>query len=366
MSQERPPSQVGSERLRSDPKREARIVTTQRTRITSREIAQITGFSQTTVSRALRGDIRVAEETSVRVLEAARRLGYAPNAAARALNTGRTGTIALVIADFTNPFYPELVEQLHDELTRAGFRMVLLNERTDMRGDAGLRPLLQGQAADGVLFASATQGPHATGLLASAQVPVVLLNRDVEGPEVDSVVADNEGGAARAAELLADLGHTRIGAIVGPHNASTARARLDGFRNGLAGRGLELEERLIRSDEFSHQSGYQGAIDLLTGESPPTAIFCGNDAIAFGVLDAARRLSIPVPDALSVIGFDDVAMAGWEAFSLTTVRQPLAQMAKEAARILIDRIEGGADTPAVGRRVFPTHLVQRATTGRCR
>jgi LacI family transcriptional regulator len=331
-------------------------------RITSRQIAQVAGVSQSTVSRALRGDATVAEETSLRIRAAAARLGYVPNTAARALISGRVGTIAVVIADFANPFYSELVEALHDELTRSGFRMVLLNERTESRGDAGLVPLLRGQAADGMLCASATLGPRTTELLRSAHVPVVLLNRSVETREFDTVVADNEGGAALAAAHLAQLGHVRVGVIGGPENTSTARGRLVGFRHGLRQAGLEVDPHLVRSNEFSHQSGYHGALELLTQDDPPTAIFCGNDLIAFGVLDAARRLGVRVPERLSVVGFDDIAMAGWEAFALTTVRQPLTHMAREAVRILVDTVEtGGTARPRF--QVFPTHLVQRATTG---
>jgi LacI family transcriptional regulator len=330
-------------------------------RITSREIAQAAGVSQSTVSRALRGDGTVAEDTSLRVRDAARRLGYVPNTAARALISGRVGTIAVVIADFANPFYSELVQVLHDELTRGGFRMVLLNERTESRGDAGLTPLLRGQAADGMLCASATLGPRTPELLRSAHVPVVLLNRSVEGREFDTVVADNEGGAALAAAHLAQLGHRRVGVIGGPENTSTARTRLAGFERGLREAGLELDPRLVRSYEFSHQSGYHGALELLSRDDPPTAIFCANDLIAFGALDAARRLGVPVPGRLSVVGFDDIAMAGWEAFALTTIRQPLAQMAREAVHVLVDTVESSA-TARPRFQVFPTHLVQRATT----
>jgi LacI family transcriptional regulator len=333
-----------------------------RTRITSRQIAQVAGVSQSTVSRALRGDESVARATSLRVRDTAERLGYVPNVAARALISGRVGTIALVIADFANPFYSELVELLHDELTRNGFRMVLLNERTESRGDAGLMPLLRGQAADGMLCASATLGPRTIELLLSADIPVVLLNRYVEGAELDTVVADNEGGAALAAAHLVGHGHTRIGAIMGPENTSTARSRLAGFRVALQRVGLQLEPELLRSSEFSHQNGYHGAIELLKREDPPTAIFCGNDLIAFGALDAARRLGVAVPARLSIIGFDDIAMSGWEAFALTTIRQPLARMAREAVRMLIDSIDAREDA-SPRFQVFPTHLVQRATTG---
>ena len=149
--------------------------------------------------------------------------------------------------------------------------------------------------------------------------------------------------------------------IGGPANASTARDRALGFARGLARAGLEVAPEHRRAGEFTHQSGYQWCLDLLREPSPPTAIFAANDVIAFGVLDAAKRMGVRVPEDLSVIGYDDIEMAGWELFGLTTVRQPLAQMAKAAARMLIERIEGRVvREPA--RLVFPANLVRRQTT----
>lgn len=329
---------------------------------TSHDIAREAGVSQSTVSRTLRRDPRVDPVTAQRVMEVAKRLGYAPNASARSLVTRRTRTVAVVVADITNPFYPQLVEALHEQLGRAGYRMILFNERTDVRGDTGLDMLLQGGGADGAVFLSVTIGGGIADLLHASPVPTVLLNRDADGAAVDRVMADHLGGASQVGRLLLSLGHRRIGFIGGPANTSTSRDREAGLADVLEGAGVPLDPQLRRGGEFSHQSGFQWAMELLGAERPPTAIFCANDVIAFGAIDAARRLQIDVPGQLSIVGFDDIPMAGWDSFSLTTVRQPLGDMARQAARVLIDRIEDAVDSEPT-RIVFPTHLVQRTTTG---
>jgi len=329
---------------------------------TSHDIARRVGISQSTVSRALRGDPRVAAATRRRVEEAARELQYVPNAAARSLITSRTNTIALVLADITNPFYPELVDVLHDELGLSGFRTVLLNDHSEGAGGSELTDRLSSGAVDGIVFLSSMLSSPVPRLVAGRGLPIILLNRELDEPEADVVVSDNYGGGALAAESLLKLGHRRLGLIAGPANTSTGRDREAGFRAALTRQGVQFDEGLRRESGYSHQGGYQAGIELLMGErDAPTAIFCGNDVIAFGALDAARRLSVRVPEQLSVIGFDDIAMAGWEVFSLTTIRQPLAQMGKAAARMLIERINSSEPlTPR--RQVFPAGLVARATT----
>jgi LacI family transcriptional regulator len=328
---------------------------------TSHDIAREVGVSQSTVSRALRRDPRVDPMTAERVIDAARRLGYTPNASARSLVTTRTRTVAVAVSDITNPFYPQLVETLHEQLGRHGYRMVLFNERTDPRGDDALDRFLTGGGADGAVFLSVTMDRAVSDMLDAMPVPIVLLNRDAPAATVDRVLADHLGGAEQVAEHLVELGHRALGFIAGPANTSTSHDREAGLTAVLGRHGLELDPRRVRRGEFSYQAGFQGATELLSRGPRPTAIFCANDVIAFGALDAARRLRIGVPCEVSIAGFDDIAMAGWDAFSLTTVRQPLLEMARDAARLLIGRIEGD-HTGEPAHLVFPTHLIRRSTT----
>lgn len=328
--------------------------------VTSKDIARALAISQSTVSRALRGDPRVAPGTIARVLEAAERMGYTPNLAARSLITRRTSTVGVVVSDITNPFYPELVEILHNEFALSGFRTILLNERTDARLERYVAELVGGRAVDGLVYASAMVDVPLVGT-ATERLPVVQLNRASDTADVDTVVSDNLGGGRLAAEVLVARGHRRIALVCGPANTSTAREREAGFVERSTTMGVPLDPHLRRVGQFSHQSGYHWGLELLALDPRPTAVFAANDVVAFGVLDAARRLGVRVPEDLSVIGFDDIDMARWEGFSLTTVRQPLAEMARSAARLLLDRIAARDPGPPARRRVYPVEVVHRDT-----
>lgn len=327
--------------------------------ITSKDIASELGVSQSTVSRALRGDPRVAATTTARVLDAARRLNYTPNLAARSLITRRTRTVGVVVSDITNPFYPELLEILHNEFALASYRTILLNERTDAHLEQHVAELVNGGAVDGLVYVSAVLGTPLPGRGVSGR-PVVLLNREVDSDTMDVVVSDNRSGGRAVAEAIVKLGHRRIALIAGPENTSTSRDRELGFMEQLKASGVPFDEQLRRVGQFSHRSGYQWSLDLLGGGARPTAVFAANDVIAFGALDAARRVGIRVPEELSIVGFDDIDMASWEGFSLTTARQPLAEMARAAANLLMERIASGDGLPP-RRRVFPVELVYRDT-----
>ena len=330
--------------------------------VTSRDVAREVGVSQSTVSRALRGDPRVATATQVLVSDAAKRLNYIPNAAARSLITARTQTIGVIVSSIANPFYPQLVEILHDELELFGYRMVLIHERPSSRNGEDVIPQLRGREVDGLVLTSATLDSGTADWFSDRGVPVVLLNRDIDGAQVDRVLSDNQLGGSLAAEMLVRLGHKRIGMISGPASASTCRDRDSGFLEGLAQLGISIGERFRCRGQYTYVSGHQWCRDLLSLPEPPTALFCSNDAIAFGALDAARRLRVSVPGSLSIVGYDNIEMAAWAAFDLSTVSQPLIEMCKTAAGLLVRRIESDGQTQPQ-THIFPASVVARGTTG---
>jgi len=306
----------------------------------------------------------VRETTRHRVDEAARRLGYVPNSQASGLASRSTRTVGVVVSDLTNPFFPYLLTPIHDELELMGYRIVLFAERTDIpTGEGALNRLLD-RSIDGVLVTTATLGSRFADTLRQRGVPLVLLNRYIDGLDVDRVVSDNHGGALVGGRHLLELGHRRIGVVRGPSNTSTSRDRVAGLTDALHADGLPLDAALVREGTYTHQSGYQHTRDLLRLPDPPTAIFCGNDIVAFGALDAALSLGVRVPEDVSILGFDDVPMASWEVFQLTTLRQPFGDMARSATRMLAERIEHTGDVGPGRELVFATSLVKRSTVDR--
>jgi LacI family transcriptional regulator len=321
---------------------------------TSHDVARAAGVSQPTVSRALRGDPRVAEATRRRVARAAARLGYVASDRGRSLSTRRSGRVAVVVDDLGNPFYLELLDALHDRLERANTRMLVL---TPHRNDPLRTERLLDGSIDGVVLTTTTLDSRLPAELRARRFPFVLLNRVVDGVEADSCTVDNEAGGAEVARALLRDGHTRIGALFGPPSTSTGRDRERGFRRALADAGADLPDELVRHGPFAFDYGHTGLGELLAGS--PTAVFCANDVVALGALNAARGLGVAVPDELSIVGFDDISMAGWELIRLTTVRQDLRRMGEIAVELVLDRI---ADPQRDVRRVvLPPELVWRAT-----
>lgn len=326
--------------------------------VTSRDVAEAAGVSQATVSRVLQDSDKVMPETRRRVLEAMERIGYTPNAPARAMKTRRTGSIGVVVAGVTNPFYPEVLDALNEQLAAAGQRMILW-QSSGPADRTALDAIRQG-LVDGVVFTTVTSESVALHEALHRGAPVVLVNRGVPGLPCDQVTSDNIAGGRAVATYLHRTGHRRIGYIGGPPLPSTSVEREHGFRVGLTACGASLPAELCRSGDFSHRSGHEAMTAFLAMPDPPTAVFCANDLTAFGAIDGARSLGKRVPDDVWVVGFDDVQMAAWEAFDLTTVRQPVPDMVRLAVQILIERIADPAKPTGYHR--FPTELVIRGST----
>jgi LacI family transcriptional regulator len=310
------------------------------------------------VSRALRDDPRIAAETRERVREVAESLGYIPSRRGRILAAGASGQVAIVVTNLDNPFFSEAIQHLNTALYGADLRAVVHADSADH--PVVPERLLDGLADAAILVNTVLHSSLARDL-ATHGLPVVQFNRTSLGEASDACVSDQEMGARELAALLADLGHSRIAAIFGPTETSTGVARETGFRTGLAERKIELAPELVRYGPFSEEAGEEGLKAFMSGAEPPTAIFCANDVIAVGALNSAHALGIAVPDDLTVVGFDDIALASWEVFKLTTVRQDLAAMSKATVRLLTERMVE-PDLPY--RRIgVPVQLVLRASHG---
>ncbi|MFF3831880.1 LacI family DNA-binding transcriptional regulator [Streptomyces sp. NPDC002458] len=330
--------------------------------ITSHDVAKLAGVSQPTVSRALRDDPRVSRATREKVRRAAEALNYVPSEAGRTLSTSATRRVGVIVTDLTNPFYPHVIAPLHDELSSLGYRMMLITERSD---EAVAEEKLLDQSMDGVVLATATTDSRLPAQLDRRGMPYVFLNRDTGRSDDFASVVDNEGGGRLVARELAALGHRRVAGIFGSANTTTGRERELGFRLALAEAGVGLPESRVVRGAFEYETGYSALPALLDADEPPTAVFCGNDVVAIGVLNAALAAGVRVPEDLTVIGFDDLPMAAWEVFRLTTVRHDLRELSRQAARLLVRRIAKEVD-PAGERLVLPTEFVPRATHARAR
>jgi LacI family transcriptional regulator len=322
--------------------------------VTSHDVARRAGVSQPTVSRALRGDGRIADATRARIEQAAQELGYVPSEPGRSLSTRATHQIAMV-ADLENPLYPTLVGPLHDRFAEHGYRMVLLAERGD---DQVTYARLLDRSVDAAVLTTSLLDSSLSQLLLDRGLPFVELNRRSGLNGARSLTADNIRGAQACGELLTGLGHRRIGVILGPARTSTARDRETGFRRALRAAGLKLAKEHVSRGSFAYEDGVRGFAELMQTPTPPTAIFCGNDTVAVGALNAALQLGVDVPGDVSIVGFDDLPIASWPCFQVTTVRVDLASMARAAADALVAALAG---TPIAPVAAYPTELVLRRT-----
>jgi LacI family transcriptional regulator len=315
------------------------------------EVAERAGVGIGTVSRVLNDSPAVSRETRRRVLEAIDELGYAPNAAARALSTGRTGAIGVVAPFFTQPSVVERLRGVSRRIAAAGYQLVLFDvERPQPLGDLALAGRL-----DGLLCISLAPSDAELARLERAGIAVVLV--DAERPGVPGVAIDDEAGGRLAAEHLLALGHDRIGFVGDEEDAafgftSSARRRA-GAAGACARAGAEL---VVRRGPHGRHPARALALELLAASERPTAIFAASDAQALGVLEAADAAGLVVPRDLSVVGFDDIEVARYA--GLTTVAQPLEESGRRGAELLLGALEG---RPGGGRRLG-LELVVRSST----
>lgn len=327
------------------------------TRVTSIDVARLAGVNQSTVSRALRDDEKVSHETRRRVKDAAEMLGYTPNAIARSLITRQTNIVGIVTADITLPFQPYILEKFIQKLRALGKQVLIFTAAPDQRVDDLLPTALQYQV-DALIVTSATLSSKSLHDCSRSGTTVVLFSRSAEDDLVSSVTCDNLAAGKMVADFLLSTSHRTLAYMAGDPDSSTNRDRQRGFLTRLWEQGAERPQ-VIECNRYSYDAGYTAALRVLKDNEPPDAIFCSSDGLALGTIDAAKEVGIAIPDQLSVVGFDDIPMAGWNAYSLTTVRLPVEDMID--ATIALARDQRHDADPPVARR-FPGALVQRNST----
>ena len=312
-------------------------------RVTSQEVAKRAGVSQSAVSRTFTTGASASKKTVEKVRKAAAELGYRPNVLARAMVSGKSRMIGVVVAYLENQFYPEALEKLSNELQKCGYHvLIFMAKQTAGHIDAVVEEILDYQV-DGIIAASVAMSSDLSEKCRAAGVPMVLFNRSQDDPNMSAVTSDNFSGGRKVAQFLLAAGHKKIGHIAGWQGASTQRDREAGFISALAEAGIALKAQA--KGEFEMEKAAE-ATRKMFAHDPPEAVFVANDHMALAVLDTLRfELGLRVPEDVSVVGYDDVPAASWPAYNLTTVRQPANRMVTNTVKILLDQIENNAEEP---------------------
>ncbi|KHL03530.1 LacI family DNA-binding transcriptional regulator [Sinomonas humi] len=325
-------------------------------RPTIHDVAKAAGVSVSTVSKAVNGRYGVGVETTERVLEVARALGYESSLVASSMRSRKTGVIGVLVAGF-EPFSAEILKGVGAALSCSGYDLLAYSGSHQLSAEGWERrslSRLSGTLIDGAIMVTPTV------VNVHADVPVVAVDPHTGHVDLPTVETDNFGGARNAAHFLIRLGHRRIGFVAGRSDLRSAAAREGGYRKALTEAGLPFDPACVVVGNYERECSREAARRLLTQPDRPTAVFAANDLSAIVVIEVARELGLEVPCDLSVVGFDDVPEASRYHLPLTTVRQPMGQIGAAAADLVVALMNG--ETPEATHLRMPTRLIARATT----
>lgn len=328
--------------------------------VTSMDVARLAGVSQTSVSRVFNADCsrEVKQETREKVLAAAKKLGYKPNIIARSMISRKTDIIGIVIGNPVGPFYTKIITSLTAKIQEQGKQCLMFTVESEQDIDIILERVLQYQV-DGIIITAAALSREMANLCIQNDTPVVLFNRFVPGLNASSVYCDNIEAGRIVAQYLAESGHENIAHITYKKDSSSVIERRIGFYGMLREYGIyNVVEEVC---DYTYESGYNVALKLLKQENRPDAIFCTSDLIAMGAMDVARfEMGLKVPEDIAIVGFDNIPMASWSAYDLTTVNQPVELLVEETVNTLSQLIE----KPSIGpiSKMLKMDLVKRGST----
>ena len=326
-------------------------------RATARDVATFAGVSASAVSRTFTQGASVSPTTRHKVIDAARLLGYRPNLLARSLTTKRTELIGLISNNFENPLFLEIFDHFTRRLQQHGLRPLLANLTDGEPPNGALNMLLQ-YSVDGVIVASSSLHGKLLKACAEARLPAVqAFGRPAGRTRANVVAADNVQGGRVAADLFCERGYSRVAFLGGPVDATSTEDRLKGFRKRLSEQDVALVAE-VYGDAFSYAAG-RTLMRCLIERGGIDGVFCGDDVLAIGAIDTCREFGISVPGEIGIVGFDDMPMASWRAYNLTTIRQPVADIIGTAIELIISIVQE-PDRPA-GSQLFACDAVVRDT-----
>ena len=323
-------------------------------------VAREAGVSIATVSRVMNGFQTVDPKLSKSVRAAVKRLNYVPNTQARALLSGRSRLFGVIISDITNPFFPELLHGFEEKAVEVGYETLIGSTMHDpVQMETCIERMLQ-RKVDGVAVMTFGIEWPLLGRLAEAGIPLVFVDKAPKGPKMSVIPIDYQRGIGQAIEHLAELGHRKIAFISGPRSLYSARAREAAFRKALKGAGLPVHRSYVQEGDHTAEGGMAAMQSLLGLARNPTAILCSNDMTAIGVMHAAFRAGLRIPQQLSVIGFDDINLARYTLPPLTSIvmsRRELSSAAVLSLKAHLDDVEAPRNTETI-----ETNLIVRQTT----
>jgi DNA-binding LacI/PurR family transcriptional regulator len=327
----------------------------------SLDVARLAGVSQSAVSRTYRGGANVSEEVRRKVLAAAERLDYRPSLIPRIMLTHRSHLIAIVVGGLYNPFYSAVLEQFTRKLQDTGHQVLLVHVDSGHGLDAVI-PKLASYRVDAVVSALAVLSQEAAEQLTRLRIPVISFNTAFRNEWVTPVSCDNVGAAQTIADLFVARGARSFGFVSGPDTSHASVERLAGFVERLTERGAGPV--VVAKGDYRYESGFAAALELYPQGRGPEALFCANDLLAIGAMDALRKtFGLRFPDDVLIAGFDDIPAAGWAAYDLTTFLQDGSRMVDEALAIL-HAMESGARAEDQAQAVVSAQLIERGTTRR--
>ncbi len=309
---------------------------------TIKDVARLAKVSPAIVSRIINEDdtLSIRKETEERVRAAIKQLGYRPNLMARALRVKETKVIAMVIADISNPYFPELVKGAQRAATQRDFILTLFDTEEDIENERKYIEVISDRQMDGIILTSVYVEDETLRIVDNAGMPYALIQRMADYKNGLGVKVDDVRGSSMAVQHLIDYGHKKIGNISGLSYTDPGRNRLKGYKETLKKNGIDMVPGYIVEADFTEAGGYTAMKKILELASPPSAVVVGNDLMALGAMEAVKDSGLSIPDDISIVGFDDIWVARKTNPSLTTVRADLYNMGYIACKLLIQKILG--------------------------